>query len=140
MSPRPLQIVVADDDVMILDVVRHALRSEGYEVIVVKNGELALHQAQFRGPALVILDGSMPVMDGYAALEAIKSDAATMSIPVLMLTARRNADDVRRAIDLGASGYIAKPFETRVLLQRVRSILNPAATYTPTVGGTEFID
>ncbi len=140
MSPRPLQIVVADDDVMILDVVRHALRSDGYDVIAVKNGELALHQAQFKGPALVILDGSMPVMDGYAALAALKSDATTTSIPVLMLTARRSADDVRRAIDLGASGYIAKPFETRVLLQRVRSILDPAATNAPTASGIEFID
>lgn len=87
-------------------------------------------------PDGVILDINMPGLDGFGVLEAKQERAPIREIPVLMLTARHAADDVRRALALGASDYLAKPFDDRQMLIRVRRLVGKRRTPPPAVTRT----
>lgn len=116
-----MQILVADDDALITLMVSESLKLQGFDVAVADNGAAALAAVRQRHPALIVLDADMPVLDGFAVLKTLKADAALNHVPVIMLTARRNARDVVLARSLGASDYLAKPFDILDLLQRVKA-------------------
>lgn len=122
-APRPTNmrnangpgILVVEDDLAILAMVKDVLRAEGYSPIVAKNGAEALAELERTTPALVLLDMRMPVVDGWAVARKLKT--AKQRIPVVVMTAAENA--ARWAAEIGADGYLAKPFELQELLDTV---------------------
>lgn len=116
-------ILVVDDEPDILELVRYNLVQNGYSVTGVLSGEEALIQVRGQLPDLVILDLMLPGVDGLEVCRALKRDARTAAIPILMLSARSEEADVVAGLELGADDYLTKPFSPRVLLARVRAVL-----------------
>jgi DNA-binding response OmpR family regulator len=120
-------ILLADDDELVGEVVQAALAEIGHFVTVVGDGAEAVRVAALKRPDLVILDCSMPEMNGVDALLRIRSSANGYSIPVLMLTARRNPMDVDIAMRAGANRYLKKPFHPDQLMSVVEEMLDKSA-------------
>jgi DNA-binding response OmpR family regulator len=119
MNDRP-RVLVVDDDEDIRLLVRELLERGGYTVDEADNGKAALRQIFANAPALVILDVTMPDMDGYQTLERIRD---LSDVPVLMLTARTQELEKVRGLSAGADDYVAKPFGRQELLARVQALL-----------------
>ena len=124
MSAR-LRILVADDDLGVRDLIRTRLEMAGYDVHTAKNGTEALGRVRELRPNGMVLDINMPLMDGFSVLQTLKKEFPDRRLPVLVLTARHAADDVRRAVGLGAKDYLTKPFNESQLLARVARLLRP---------------
>lgn len=117
-------VLVADDDADVSELVSFLLEDQGHEVVATDNGDDALREVRSRLPALVLLDVSMPGgPDGFDVTRALKADAATSGIPVLLLTARGREVDVQEGLAAGADGYLVKPFDPADLFTRVESLL-----------------
>jgi diguanylate cyclase (GGDEF)-like protein len=117
------RVLVADDDPDILTVVKVNLELDGFELETAVDGEDALQKATSQPPDVIILDIMMPRMDGLTALHRLRSQAATASIPIILLTARGLPEDRVRGLELGADDYITKPFDITELAARVRAVL-----------------
>ncbi|MBU4460828.1 MAG: response regulator [Verrucomicrobia bacterium] len=120
--PQP-RVLIAEDDRHLAALIRQTLEGHGITVTLAQNGEEALHQACNECPDLVILDVSMPVLDGFEVLRILKADRFHRDTPVLMLTASRCERDVRRAVSNGAADFITKPFRPDQLVKRVKRLL-----------------
>lgn len=116
------RVLVAEDDRSICDLIRTHLQMSGYEVHVARDGAEALTQIRAVKPDAMILDINMPEIDGFGVLERLRQ-TPSFRLPVLVLTARHEAQDVRRAIDLGARDFLAKPFTEGQLAARVVRLL-----------------
>jgi two-component system, OmpR family, KDP operon response regulator KdpE len=116
-SPR---IIVVDDDLAITKFLRANLLAEGYEILIAIDGVKALQMIEQELPDLVILDISLPGMDGFEICHRLREWS---QIPIIMLTARGDAGDKVKCLDLGADDYITKPFAANELLARVRAVL-----------------
>lgn len=116
-------ILVADDDPLLARLVEHKLRRAGFDVVLANDGMKALSMAAELRPALLVLDAMMPGFDGFEVLRRLRNDAHTASIPVLMLTARREEKDIVGALTRGAQDYMIKPFMPEELVARVRLIV-----------------
>lgn len=116
-------VLVADDSRAVRQILRRALERAGYRVEEAADGRQAVEACRDVDPDLVLLDVDMPVMDGMAALAAIRADDALRSIPVLFLTARTGGEDVALGLDLGAQDYLRKPCDPAELTARVASAL-----------------
>jgi DNA-binding response OmpR family regulator len=119
VSPRP-QILVVDDDEGIRLLLRQLLERAGYDVTEAPDGRTALRHLFSTPPALVILDVTMPELDGYQTLERVRD---LSDVPVLMLTARTQELEKVRGLSAGADDYVAKPFGRQELLARVQALL-----------------
>jgi adenylate cyclase len=119
----PPNIVIADDDWFIRDVLENYLKNAGCIVRAFSNGALAWQAIQDDIPDLVLLDIRMPEMDGLTVCQHIKSETTTQFIPVVVVTALDSQDDELKAIEIGADDFITKPFSSILLLTRVRSLL-----------------
>lgn len=117
------KILVVDDEEDILELVRHNLAREGYQVICAASGEKAVAKARSDKPDLIVLDLMLPGIDGLQVARNLKDDAGTRSIPIIMLTAKGEEADVVTGLELGADDYITKPFSPRVLLARIRAVI-----------------
>ena len=117
------KILVVDDEPNILKLVSFILTSRGYKVVEAALGAEAIQKAKSEKPDLIILDVMMPKMDGFEAAKKIKSDAATKSVPILMLSSKAQFEDKMKGIDSGAMDYITKPFDKEELLEKVRECL-----------------
>ncbi|MCE3288046.1 MAG: response regulator [Caulobacter sp.] len=115
-------VLIVDDDEHIRDLLRTRLELDGLNTISANDGVEALATLTNHRPAAMLLDVSMPRMDGFELLEALRRTRRTPP-PTLMLTARNAAEDVQRAIAMGAKDYLAKPFNDQMLLRRVRRLL-----------------
>ena len=115
-----MNILIVDDDVELVGLLRFALSNAGYEVTTAFDGEQALLRLHERAPDLVILDVNLPVRDGFEVLAQLRTQS---QVPVMMLTVRSAEEDEVHGLDLGADDYIRKPFSPRALLARVRSLL-----------------
>ncbi len=115
------KILVADDESRMRKLIRDYLVREDYDVIEAENGEQALDMFYMDSEiSLIILDVMMPKVDGFAVLKEIRE---TSSIPVLMLTAKGEENDVLNGFELGADEYINKPFSPKILMARVNAVL-----------------
>ena len=112
----PKKILSIDDSRMVHMVVTKTLKPLDVEVITAVNGQEGIEKAEAEKPDLIILDSTMPVMDGLEALAALKANPVTREIPVIMLTADSTKDDVARARQLGALDNISKPFTGDALI------------------------
>lgn len=116
-------ILVVDDDFANLQSMINLLKLEGYSIVVVNRGQLALEElSRKRDFFLVILDITMPDMSGYEVLNRIRERFSPFELPVLMLTARNRASDMRMSMENGANDFVGKPFEAEELMARVRSL------------------
>ncbi len=116
------RILVVEDDEDIVDVLRRTLRAEGYEVRTAGDGPQALEGLIEFSPDLVILDLGLPGMDGIEICGHIR-ESENGEVPVLMLTARADAEDRVTGLDSGADDYLVKPFDRAELLARIRALL-----------------
>jgi DNA-binding response OmpR family regulator len=121
------KILVIDDEKDVLEVLRLVLSRSGYEVLASSSGMEGLAQAQADRPDLILLDIMMQRMDGWEVLRALKSDAETREIPVVILSARVEPKDKIRGLQEGAVDYVTKPFAVREILEKVSLILNDLA-------------
>lgn len=117
------RILVVDDEPDILDLVQYNLSKAQYDVVGVVSGEEALAQVRIMPPDLIVLDLMLPGVDGLEVCKALKRDAHTAAIPIVILTARGEEVDIVAGLELGADDYLTKPFSPRVLLARIRAVL-----------------
>lgn len=113
-------ILVVDDNPQNLQVVGSTLAEQGYSPRAVMSGRQALDSLRDSLPELILLDVSMPEMDGFETCREIKSVKAWKDIPIIFLTARTEIEDILAGFEIGAVDYVSKPFSTRELLARVK--------------------
>jgi two-component system alkaline phosphatase synthesis response regulator PhoP len=117
------RILVVDDEEDILELVRFHLTREGYQLTLAATGEEALKKAKHETFDLIVLDLMLPGLDGLEVAKALKADARTKGVPIVMLTAKGEDADVVSGLEIGADDYITKPFSPRVLTARVKAVL-----------------
>ena len=116
-------VLVADDDPDIQSLVVLRLERSGYRVLRASDGQEALDLALSELPDLAVLDITMPKLDGCEVTRSLRAHAETVAMPVILLTARVQEDDVERGMAAGATDYVKKPFSPQELGARVTSIL-----------------
>jgi DNA-binding response OmpR family regulator len=119
------RILIADDNPNILSFIQPALEKEGYQVIAVSDGAEALYLWETEHPDLIVLDIEMPEPNGLAVCRTIRD--AQDNVPIIFLTVRDSVSDLEFGFSVGASDYIAKPFDIRELLARIKARLPPEA-------------
>ncbi|MEM7797939.1 MAG: response regulator transcription factor [Chloroflexota bacterium] len=117
------QILVVDDDKSIVKVVQGYLEQANYQVLAAYDGATALHIIRREKPDLLILDLTLPDIDGQEITRRLRADKSLGMIPIIMLTARVEDTDMIIGLELGADDYVTKPFNARGLIARVRSLL-----------------
>jgi len=120
MKPK---ILVVDDEPEAVELVEFNLKQAGFEVVTAADGEEALKKARSLQPALVVLDLMLPEVDGLEVCKLLRRDAATVKIPILMLTAKAAEIDRVLGLELGADDYVTKPFSPRELVLRIKKLL-----------------
>jgi DNA-binding response OmpR family regulator len=118
------KILIAEDDAEIRELLLFKLKSVGYDVHGVGDGEIAVMMADSIMPDLVILDWMMPRMNGLDACVALRSRPHFESLPIMLLTAKGQETDVERGFSAGVDDYIVKPFSPRELVRRVEALLS----------------
>jgi two-component system sensor histidine kinase/response regulator len=121
-TPAP-RILVVDDTPENLELLESYLRSQGYQVFALPNGDMALRAATKDHPDLILLDIVMPGLDGYQVCERLKADPATREIPVVFLSALDELGDKVRAFEVGGVDYLTKPLRMEEVRARVRTHL-----------------
>jgi CheY-like chemotaxis protein len=117
------KILRVEDTEMNRDMLSRRLQKRGYEVLIAEDGEQGVRLAQSETPALVLMDMSLPVLDGWEATRQLKADPVTRSIPVIALTAHAMAGDRERALEAGADDFDTKPVELSRLLEKIEALL-----------------
>lgn len=118
----PTRILAVDDEPEITDLIRYHLTRAGYEVDTAANGWEALAAIQRHRPDLMLLDLMLPDLDGFGVCEILCREAATATIPIVIISAWASPDSRNLGLELGALDYITKPFSPRVLVERVNRL------------------
>ncbi len=123
-----VKVLVVDDILSMRHIMRRALTEIGFtDIHDAHNGEEGLEKLRAGGFGLWLLDWNMPVMSGIDMLRAIRSDPALRSLPVLMITAEAQAEQIMEAVKAGVSGYLVKPFSTQTLQEKLDKIFQKTA-------------
>jgi CheY-like chemotaxis protein len=117
------RVLVIDDEPDVRWLIRMSLERAGHEVIDAEDGLRGVALAQRQRPQIIVLDLMMPVMDGYAVLEALAKDDRTASVPVVVLSARATPDEAERAMGAGARRFLEKPFDPDLLAGELNELL-----------------
>lgn len=136
MSTQPL-ILVADDEPRITKLVSIALSEEGFRVVTASGGEEALAKAEEVRPDIVLLDIVMPDLDGIEVMRQLRE---RRPVPVILLTAKGSTADKAKGLDLGADDYVAKPFEPRELVARIKAVLRRRSAPAGDRGGDTTVE
>ena len=120
-----IKILIVDDDQNICELLRLYVEKEGYEAIVVNDGEAAGSAAKEHSPKLILLDVMLPKLDGWQVCREIRKNS---DVPIIMITAKGETFDKVLGLELGADDYIAKPFDTKEVMARIKAVLR--RTYT----------
>jgi len=126
-----VRILLVEDESRVAGFIAKGLREQAYAVDIASDGEQALYQAAVNQYDIVILDVMLPVKDGHTVCRELR--ASGVRTPILMLTARGNVDDRVEGLDSGADDYLAKPFDFKELLARLRALLRRSAALRPQV-------
>jgi len=122
------KILLVEDNEMNRDMLSRRLQKQGYEVVIAVDGEEGLTKAQAEAPALILMDMSLPGIDGWEATRRLKAAAQTQKIPVIALTAHAMSDDREKALAAGCDDFDTKPIELPRLLAKIQALLGPGAT------------
>jgi CheY-like chemotaxis protein len=122
----PSKILLVEDNEMNRDMLSRRLERRGFQVVMAVDGLQGVEIARREMPALILMDMSLPVMDGWEATRSLKSDAATRSIPIIALTAHAMASDEQKAREAGCDDFDTKPIDLPRLLEKIQRFLNPA--------------
>jgi CheY-like chemotaxis protein len=120
-------ILIVEDNEMNRDMLSRRLERKGYEVLLAVDGEMGLEVARANTPDLVLMDMSLPVVDGWEATRRLKADDRLKHIPVIALTAHAMANDRDKALEAGCDDYDTKPIELPRLLAKMEALLEPAS-------------
>lgn len=123
MSDRTPLILVIDDDLALLKLMRRDLQLAGYRAITASNGKTGLQLIKNEEPTLVILDIMMPGLDGFQVCERIREFSP---VPIIMLTAKGRPEDIIHGLEIGSDDYVTKPFSIEVVLARIKAVLRRA--------------
>jgi DNA-binding response OmpR family regulator len=119
-------VLAIDDEPDVLELVEYNLKHDGFQVITARDGPTGLDAARRKKPDAILLDVMLPGLDGIEVCRQLKSNEATSSIPVIMLSARGEESDVVVGLAVGAEDYVSKPFRPRELTARIRAALRRA--------------
>ena len=127
------KILVVDDEPTIVRLMEFILARQGHDMVVAVNGEEALQKIRSEQPDLVLLDIMMPRIDGYEVAQQLRADPATADLPIIMLSAKAQGEDIRRGVDVGVDEYVTKPFSPDHLVSVVSAHLKrlPASQEKP---------
>ena len=117
------RILLVEDQEMNRDMLSRRLKKRGYEVSIAVDGAEGVDKARSESPDLILMDMSLPVMDGWEATRTLKSDDATRAIPVVALTAHAMSTDREKAMEAGCDAYETKPVELSRLLETMKKLL-----------------
>jgi DNA-binding response OmpR family regulator len=121
------KILIADDEPNILISLEFLMKREGYQVLLARDGSEALALIMRERPSLVLLDVMMPGKSGFDVCQDVRADETLSGVKIVLLTAKGRDTDIAKGMALGATDYMTKPFSTKELAARVRSLLEPAA-------------
>jgi len=122
------RILLVEDQEMNRDMLSRRLTKRGYDVDIAVDGAEGIEKARSGNPDLILMDMSLPVIDGWEATRTLKADAATSSIPVIALTAHAMSTDREKALAAGCDGYETKPVELPRLLEAIEKVLGGAGS------------
>lgn len=122
------KILLVEDHEEIWDFLSRRLKRRGYDVVLAHDGQVGVDKARSTLPDVVLLDMNLPVMDGWAAAQALKSDAATARIPIIALTAHAMAGDREKVLQAGCDDYHPKPVDFSKLVSQIEAALGSATT------------
>ncbi len=114
------RILIVDDERDLVETITFRLEASGYEVLAAYDGAEGLEKARTEKPDIILLDVMMPKMDGYQVCRMLKFDEEFKNIPIIMLTARGQDMDKKTGTDVGADGYITKPFDSKMLMEEIK--------------------
>lgn len=117
------KILLVEDDEMNRDMLSRRLVKRGYEVAIAVDGEEGVAMARSGSPALILMDMSLPGIDGWTATRQLKADPATQAIPIIVLTAHAMAGDREKAFEAGCDDFDTKPVELSRLLEKMEALL-----------------
>lgn len=118
------KVLVVEDSKNVSIMVKMCLNKHGYEVITLYDGLSALEHIFKDNPNLILLDVLIPKMDGYLVAQALKQDENTRHIPIIMMSAKAQEDDINKALKIGVEDYLVKPFTPEILLDKVKKYIN----------------
>jgi two-component system phosphate regulon response regulator PhoB len=121
-------VLIVEDEADVVDLLRYNLKRAGFKVIVATSGDVGLASVRTHRPDIVVLDLMLPGMSGLEVCRALKQDAETTHIPILMLTAKDEQKDRVKGLETGADDYVGKPFSPRELVLRVQALLRRLRT------------
>ena len=130
-SPRLGQVLVVEDEQDVAELLRYNLNRAGYDVMSAPNGADAVKMARDALPDVILLDVMVPQLNGWEVCRRLKSDPATQSIPIIMVTGRVEEGDKVLGFELGADDYVTKPFSPRELIARVRAVARRGKSAAP---------
>lgn len=117
------KILLVEDNEMNRDMLSRRLQRKGFDVVMAMDGQAGVEMASSEGPDIILMDLSLPVIDGWEATRRIKADPATQNIPVIALTAHAMAGDEQKALDAGCDDYDTKPVKLDRLLEKIEKQL-----------------
>lgn len=118
------KILLVEDNEMNRDMLTRRLERKGFEVVIAIDGKAGIDMASSASPDIILMDLSLPVIDGWEATRQIKGDPATQSIPVIALTAHAMAGDEQRALEAGCDDYDTKPVDFKRLLGKIENYIS----------------
>jgi len=121
------KILLVEDNEMNRDMLSRRLERRGYQVVIAVDGVEGVRMAQAEAPALILMDMSLPVLDGWEATRQIKAAPATGAIPIIALTAHAMSGDREKAIEAGCDDFDTKPVDLPRLLAKIEALLGGAA-------------
>ncbi|MGB2868074.1 MAG: response regulator [Bacteroidota bacterium] len=113
------RILLVEDNEVNREMMRRRLQRRGYEVIDAEDGQEAIHKAQTERPSVILMDMSLPIIDGWDATARLKGDASTCAIPIIGLTAHAMIEDRQKALEAGCDDYITKPVDFEKLVATI---------------------
>ena len=119
-----LKILLVEDNELNRDMLSRRLQRQGYDVILAEDGQRGLDLARSDSPHLILMDMSLPIVDGWEATRQLKADQATRHIPIMALTAHTMPDDREKAFAAGCDDYGTKPIEMPEFLKKINALLN----------------
>ena len=117
------KILIVEDNEMNRDMLSRRLERKGFSVVMAEDGQKGVDMSKSESPDLILMDLSLPVMDGWAATSAIKADTQTNSIPIIVLTAHAMAGDREKALEAGADEYDTKPIDFKRLMGKINEFI-----------------